>query len=313
MSKTSFTIAFDGPALKDGRMAVRDLAPALLALGRVIEIANRTVNGSDHPVRVEAVATGIGSFQVGIDVILPMWEQLRGLLTSADVDGALKLLQILGIVTTGGTGLIALLRRLNGRPILSASRSEREGEIVVRFQDESGGETSIVVPVEVLRLYQEVAVQRELGALLDTLASEAVETISFYPGDHVPSSPAPVVLTRADRGIAQSPEPPTETVIDMTQRMALSIRSLAFAEGNKWRLFDGQNVITATIADEEFLDRVDKNVARFAKGDVLICTVRTVQKQTPDGLRTEHTVLRVDEHRPAPTQLSISFAPPDGG
>jgi hypothetical protein len=82
---------------------------------------------------------------------------------------------------------------------------------------------------------------------------------------------------------------------------------LAFQEGNKWRLFDGQNTITATIADAEFIGRVDRNLVRFAKGDILLCEVRTVQTQGVDGLKTDHTVLRVLEHRQAPDQIPLPF------
>jgi hypothetical protein len=308
MSKASFKIAFDGPALKEGRMDVRDLAPALLSLGRVIEASNRALNGPEHPVKIEAVATGIGSFEVGIDVVMPLWESMRAILTSSDVDAAWKLLEIIGFVG-GPTSLIVLLRMLRGKRVASATR-DANGQIIIRIPIEDGGETSIAVPADVLHLYQEVAVQRELGSLLDTLKKEAIDTITFYPKESSKASVEPVVLTKEDTDIAQTSEPAPETVIDMTQRMAVSIRSLAFQEGNKWRLYDGQNVITATIEDEDFLDKVDKSLARFAKGDILICLVRTVQKQSAEGLKSEHTVLKVEEHKPAPTQLSINFDPP---
>jgi hypothetical protein len=238
-----------------------------------------------------------------------MWESLRNLLTSSDVDGALKLLEIIGFVGVAGGGLVALLRRLNGRSITSVARGSMPGDVVVRFPSDDGSETSVVVPLEVLKLYQEIAVQRELAALLRTLEKEAIDTIAFFPSDRAAPT-EPVVLTKHDKAIAQVVGPEPETVLDTTQRMALSIRSLAFQEGNKWRLFDGQNIITATIEDPDFLSLVDRSVARFAKGDILMCTVRTVQMQTAEGLKTEHTVLRVDEHRPAPTQLTIRYDPP---
>jgi hypothetical protein len=37
MDSASFVVSFNGPGVEDGRIHVRDLAPALLSLGRLIE------------------------------------------------------------------------------------------------------------------------------------------------------------------------------------------------------------------------------------------------------------------------------------
>ena len=67
----------------------------------------------------------------------------------------------------------------------------------------------------------------------------------------------------------------------------------------------GSNQISATIADEDFLRRVDSNELAFAKGDVLICDVRVRQTQSPQGLKTEYTVESVVEHKQAARQLNL--------
>lgn len=169
----------------------------------------------------------------------------------------------------------------------------------------------MTVPGEVLRLYQEARVQRELGRLMDVLASPDIDTITFSSSDRRIDASSPVVLTENDRNYVLTEPLPPVLVNETVTLMALSIRTLAFAEGNKWRLYDGQNVINATIEDEEFRRRADQRLERFAKDDVLICEVRTVQTQSEAGLKTEYAIVRVVEHKTPPTQIAIKFTPGD--
>ena len=305
MSSTRFVIAFDGPGVDAGTIEVRDLAPALLALSKTIDAANRVLNGDAIPAHIQVKATSVGSFEVDLNLVLHGWAAVRGLLLSEDGQAATSLLQwlgFLGIPTVGavGIGLIQLYRRLNGRPVVAARQEGGLVEITA-----ADGEV-LIIPLETLRLYKEVAVNHAMGQLLETLENDRIDRIEFRPA---PGKRPMEVLTKADREAFSLPLPEDETVVDETRRMALSIRSLAFQEGNKWRLFDGQNVITATIEDKDFLARVDRSEIRFAKSDVLICSVQTVQKQGVDGLKTEHIVKKVLGYRPAPMQIEM-FSPP---
>ena len=294
MSKASFIVAFDGPGVRDGSIDVRDLAPALLSLGHLVDAANRAVNGDRHPARLQAKAVSHGSFEVSLDVVLSGWEYVRDILLSDDVDGAKQLIEWIGIVGTP-VSLFAVYRFLNGRKPDAVRRSG--GRITIEID----GQT-LEVPLEVLRIYQDGAVNDAIRRLTETLESEAVDTISFRGASGKGETEK---LTASDRESFVLPEPEKTILTDVTRQMALSIRSLAFQEGNKWRLFDGQNVITATIEDAEFLKRVERNIIRFAKSDILVCEVRTIQRQTKEGLQTDHTVKRVVDYRPAPSQIEL--------
>lgn len=295
VSKASFIVAFDGPGVEDGTIDVRDLAPALLALGQLVDAANRAVNGEGIPAKVQARAVSKGSFEVDLQVVLKGWGAIRDLLLSEDVDGAQQLIAWIGIAGSAGGSLFALLRFLKGR---KPERLERRGSIIVlEIEDQT-----LVVPIEVLKLYREVAVNEAVQRLTRTLESGAIETIEFR--DDVDGR-VHTTITQEDRIVFVPPERPEPVLTDETRQMALSIRSLAFQEGNKWRLFDGQNVITATIEDEDFLRRIERNLIRFAKSDILVCEVRTVQTETRTGLRTEHTIIRVVDYRPAPSQIDL--------
>lgn len=301
MSRAGFIVSFEGPGVQDGRIDVRDLAPALMSLGRMIDAANVAVNGDRHPIKVEVRAVSVGSFVVHLDAVLSGWDLVKSLIDQSDVEGAKKLLEWLGLLGGAGSTLFGLYRWLHGR---SPQKVLVEPNNQFRFELDGH---SLIVPFEVMRLYQERAVNQAVGELLATIRADAIERIDFFPEGSLPDKPSES-LTASDRSAFALAEPQPEVVIDVTNRLALSIRSLAFQEGNKWRLFDGQNVITATIADTDFIARVDRNMVRFAKGDLLICEVRTVQVQGVDGLKTEHTVLRVVEHRPAPDQIPLPFA-----
>jgi hypothetical protein len=299
MSRAEFIVSFDGPGVRDGRIDVRDLAPALLSLGRLVDAANVAINGQDRPMKVEVRAVSVGCFEVHLDAVLSGWKYVRSLLESSDVQAAKNLLEWVGIFV-GTPSLIQLYRWLDGEKPQKVIR-----EIDGYFQFEIDGKT-LRVPFEVMRLYQEISVNRAIGELLTTLEGDSVDRIDFRSPDMPASTPAQT-LTRADRRVFTITEPAPEIIIDEARRLALSIRSLAFQEGNKWRLFDGQNTITATIEDRLFIDRVDQNLERFAKGDVLICEVRTIQMQGREGLKTEHSVLKVIEHKPAPAQIALPF------
>ena len=71
-----FIVSFDGPAVNEGRIDVRDLAPALLSLGRLIDAANSAINGDKVPIKVEAKALSDGSFEVHLDAIISLYQVL---------------------------------------------------------------------------------------------------------------------------------------------------------------------------------------------------------------------------------------------
>jgi hypothetical protein len=98
-----------------------------------------------------------------------------------------------------------------------------------------------------------------------------------------------------------------ELIISDEWTAAFSVVALTFKNGNRWRLYDGQNTMSVTIEDEAFIRRVNDNEIAFAKGDLLVCRVRIDQWRTGDCLRTEYAVLDVLKHRAAARQLALPF------
>lgn len=89
----------------------------------------------------------------------------------------------------------------------------------------------------------------------------------------------------------------------------MNLVGVAFEEGLKWRLSDGDNKFYATIADDKFLSEVNSGKP-FAKGEVLEIELETTQLVTSKGIRNEYRVLRVINHLSC-RQISLPFGQDD--
>lgn len=291
MSRADFTLTYDGPALKGHEMDVRDLAPAMLAVGELFDAMNQQLNGETAEVQINVKAHEPGCFSVVFDIVQGWRDGAISLLTGDFVAAAINLKELL----LGGAGLIWWIRTYRGR---APDKVEKLSGNMIRVHYD--GQT-FDVPLQLLRLYQDLAVRTALEKVVyRPLQNPGIDLVEFGPR----KSPAQRVSeTEADW--FKAPEIAEKVLVSDTREAAFSILSLAFKEDNKWRLHDGSSPISVTIEDETFLRKVDQNVIRFAKGDVLVCEVEFTQKQGAKGLVTENIVKKVKRHIPAPRQLDF--------
>ena len=85
MAKATVTLVYDGPVLLDGRMDVRELAPALLSMGQLFEAANKVLNEDTAKISVHVVATQAGSFEIKLDVIQTLASQISAFLAGQEI------------------------------------------------------------------------------------------------------------------------------------------------------------------------------------------------------------------------------------
>ncbi|PZU78171.1 MAG: hypothetical protein DI546_04210 [Rhizobium sp.] len=298
VSKARLTIAYDGDAVRDGSMDVRDLAPALLAIGQLFDAANRTLNGTDAPkITVNVVATAPGSFEIGIDIIQSLYEQAKLFLNGDTVTAAINLKEL---IFAGGAGLLYLMHVLRGR---RPDRVEKLSEDTVRITIDG---KSTDVPLKLLRLYQDLAVRKALeGVIYEPLKKEGINEFKVLEAKRVVE-----VVDKTEAVYFVAPEPDGKVLLEDVRKAAFSIVSLAFKEDNKWRLHDGNSQISAIIEDKDFLYKVDHQQISFTKGDVLVCQVRVTQTQTSGGLKTEYAVIKVEDHIRSPQQMDLLIEEP---
>lgn len=298
MAHATIRVAYDGPALRDGVMEVRDLAPALLALGKLLEEANQVINGQDAQLSVRVKAGfRTGSFEIDLDLVQSFIERLRDLLAGDTATALANLLTFVGVVVPPvGLGLFALIRRLRGKKPRRATILE-DGNVRLELPD---GETETVARA-VLDLYRNIKVRKAAADVVKPLEKEGIDAFAVRDT----AAGETLRITKDDVPSFAAPEIEDEPLVQREAEAAFTIVSLSFHDDNKWRLSDGQSQVWVRIEDEDFLRQVKENEVAFAKDDVLLCRVRIEQWQTTSGLRTETTVLKVLKHISAMKQLAF--------
>ena len=288
--EVEFTISYDGPALSGGAMDVRDLAPALLALGQMFTAAHELLEPNAERVNLEIRATQQGSFIVHLQLAQRWYENVRDLFVGPDATAMAALLSFVG----SGLGAISFLR--NRR---------------VKKEDTPGGNvrltlpdgTSMEMPPQVFSLLQDRAFREHAREAVRPLQREGVDTLVI---ESKAVAAERVVIEKTDLVAFDVPvEDVTADPIENTVEMAVTVSSVSFVDGNKWRLSDGDSTFFAAMADERFLANVDSGAERFGKGDVLRVRMHIAQQSTTNGLRVDRQVLEVLDHISAPRQIRL--------
>ncbi|HBH26811.1 MAG TPA: hypothetical protein DDX54_05365 [Rhodospirillaceae bacterium] len=298
MSEARLTFVFDGPAVQNGTIDVQALAPALLALGDLIQTANAEINGEKAQISVRVNATAQGSFEVDIQLFQSLAQGAQALWdTLADSKEGLSAANDLAdLLFRAGqiAGLLYLLVFLRGkRP---DKREERpDGSVSVHI-----GDTYIITNPKTVRLAESQAVRERARRVASALEREGIEKLSIKR-----TGQETLNITKQDVPAFDIPEPEDEEIQDIIRRANLQIVSLSFKEDNKWRVTEGAEVFSVDIQDAGFLGQIARDEVAFAKNDYLICELRERQFMTAKGLRKEQTIVRVVEHKSAMRQLRL--------
>jgi hypothetical protein len=300
MAETAFRIAYDGPALETGRMPVRDLAPALLALGELFAEASEVIYPEGGPVALNIKATEQGSFDVQLILeAKDLWDQFTDMFGSEDVTALVNLKTLVA----GGLGvgsLFGLIKWLKGRRVVREEPTLEPGTVRITVDDE----TSVEIPSDVAKLYRRITIRRKAREVVAPLHRDGVDEVKFA---EEPEAPPELVIREDDLPAYESAATEEDDVLLEEERvMLLQIAAVYFEEGKKWRLSDGTVTFWASMEDALFLAEVDRRIEQFAKGDMLRCRLRLIQRRRPTGgLQTEYHVVQVLEHIRADEQMSL--------
>lgn len=297
MSKSLIRIAYDGTAVK-GQMDVQELAPALMAIGELLQQSNRVLNSDRTKVDVHVKSDfKTGSFEIILEITQSFADQIKFLLNNETSFTALQIVEFIGLSAATSGSLIGLIKWLKGRKINKITIEN--GNCKVETTEDYD---VIVVSEDIINLYRDTGVRKSLKNTLKPLQQEGID--SFI----VKEDGKAITEIKKNEGVYfEVPDLPDEKIIDTMSRVACKIIGVFFEEGLKWRLYDGENKINALIKDEDFLRALDKGAVAFTKGDILEIELRTIQWKTKDGLKKEHEVIKVLKHHKPHKQIPLPF------
>jgi hypothetical protein len=280
------------------------LAPTLLALGSLIQDSNRDLFPEGRNVGVNVKPFREGSFIVDLTLFSPTHlQQLMDFLTPHSIEQLNSLLQSIGLVSTGiGTttiGAIQAIKWLRGKP--KAVEEIGPGEFRYTSQDDR----SITVRAPVHTLLSDSNVTQNIyniygPPMTDQSAVDDVKT--YLEGEEE----AAVIVGREEitaiRDFVTPPEISPEAEITketMHQGIFLNPKRGAFGNDPKdWSFWRGDDIITATIKDKEFLSRHASGEIRLNESDLL--TVDLLERQRVAGtkvLKPTYEVIRIIDYK----------------
>ena len=286
-NEVSTQIAYDGEALRAGSMDVRDLAPALLSVGDLLQHANRVLNGDKASLAVKVRSDfKRGSFELNFELIqaFAMAYMFSGIdaLTTAK-----QIAEYVGFVSGHQVSLLGLLKWLRGkRP--KDTTTLKDGNIEITIE---GDNNRVVVNPTVYRLASDPQVRKAARDVVKPLYADGIDTFEVRQAGRVVES-----VRREDLPAFELPLGDERDLIDIDpERIAVvEVIKPSFQEQLSWMFSDGSGGrFGALMLDKNFLRRVQSGERTFAKGDVLRVRLRTRAYMTPDGLRAEHAVTDV--------------------
>jgi len=294
-------IRFDGGALTNHRMDVRELGPSLTALADLFAAAHRTLDeGYTQPPALQATATAEGSFAVELFLNYgsSALGEARDLLNSHEAVASATAVTLVG-ATFGSLRYLVLRFRKGHAGELS---HPEPGSLTVTWPDGTVLETT----PEAHELANVMDFRRAAKELIRPLEQEGIDSIELSSQRPLP----PVRIETHDAQGFEFIEPESDLIAEYVRTVGLRLVSVAFQETHKWRVSDGSATFWASVHDLNFLQRISDNTERFARDDVLLCKVRDRQLRATDGsLAVDHVIEEVIRHVPAVQPQSLPFEP----
>lgn len=314
MSRAEFQLAYDGPALRTGSMDVNQLASSLLAVGDLVQDANRVLNGDRTEVSLRVRSDfKKGSFEVALLLDHSLLEQAKNLLFPAGATiGGAAIIKLLFGTEIGKKGVSSVVG--NVLDIWKKLQAEKPKEVI---KDEARGITILVtgdnnnisVNQDAARLYGQEAIRSAIGGIVRPVSMRGIRSLEIKKGNKVVNEVQKTDLPPVTEAGSSGDNTPANVRRD-TRETTLRVTRANFEKG-KWGFSDGAAGFSADIIDKDFREKLESREIGFYQGDMLRVLL-TVTQIVSEGqtFQTTYEIERVIDHIHAPKQQHL-LPPPN--
>lgn len=294
----------EGPKVDRG-IDVFQLSPMLLSIGQLIQDSNKLINPTSPEIAVNIKPFKEGSFI--IEILLFAENNLQLLINSVNQDNVKEikeLLEWLGLTAMGTGGVIGIYKVLKGPP-KTIERLEK-GDVKITSQEGN----SLVVNHKTFSLFQNNKVQQSVYNIYgNLLGKEGINTVKSYLKEEENNQ---VVVEKSDVPYFNPANTVPVEQIDENQKTNITRSFLkpkrisVEGEPDNWSFRKGpETIITASIKDVDFLNRIKSREIRLSNEDLI--EVDLVETQTVNGLEinTKYDITKVWDYKPAPSQGTL--------
>lgn len=287
-----FHVVYDGKALEEHLMDVRDLAPAMMAISDLLTHANKEINGDKLEIQLNVKANfKTGCFGIEFVEHLSWVNQIKDMLagpTATALANASGILGLVGFFSGAAVGVIQIYKKLEGKPPVRIEETTDSAKV---FYSET---EYLEVDKRALRLYRSKVIASDIEKMLEPLSKDGID--SFYVVREMLDENVELFIDKEEVEYFKFQDIDDHLSESITETF-LQIESISFKEKNKWRFNNGGATINASISDEAFLQKIDSGLLRFGKGDLLKVKLKTIQFLAHTKLKTEFEVVEVIEHK----------------
>jgi len=303
---SEFQLAYDGLSVANGTMDVRDLAPALAALGDLLHRSNELLNGESSAVTLRVVA-GFDKGSFDINLLLDQWvrEPAHAMLPALSSLSAHQILDATFGTFNKAKGVITGAARIY-KAVKGARPTEtKQGNTANTTFLVFGNNNTIITDAGSARLYNDELVRNSITKAAEPLLKDGLDNLKVKRQNQLIET-----LERTDVGQvsgadlalssrSETSNPPRDLWVRVVKPNF---------DGGRWSFHDGSAKFGAELEDRDFQARVNSREQGFFNGDKFLIRMRSDQHIDKRGnLTTRNIVEKVLERREAPRERQLGL------